>query len=150
MSSPTAEQERRGTRRAVRQVVDDRGEAGWPFVAPTLLGTLEARGAISPAMRRAGEIFHETFFLAHLHGLRSAPLDREPRSGGYAPQHEPVSVERAKGRVHEAIKALGGSDSVAGRCCWFVVGCDDSVRGWVLREATRGHPISESVGKGPS
>ena len=38
--------------------------------------------------------------------------------------------------------ALGGDDSPAGSCVWFVVGLEMAVREWAARSGWSGRPVS--------
>jgi hypothetical protein len=54
----------------------------------------------------------------------------------------------ARRRVFAALDALGGQDSPAGSCVWFVVGLEMSVREWAQRQGWGGRPVHGPVAQG--
>lgn len=143
--SPERRQHDRVTR-APDQVADTAGAIGSPWRAEGLLARLERHGDIGPRERAAGEHFAYLFHLAHLDPLRAADVMR-----GSASPHAslpPNYAEHARRRVSDALLALGGSNSPAGSCAWFVLGSEMSIRQWALRQGWAGRPIREQVAKG--
>ena len=71
--------------------------------------------------------------------------------GCRAPVASPDLNERqlhARRRVHEAMEALGGISSPAGRCVWHVVGLQRSVREWAMRQGWGGRPVRQEQAQG--
>ncbi len=54
----------------------------------------------------------------------------------------------ARRRVNTALDALGGHDSPAGSCVWFVVGLEMSVREWAARRGWSGRPVPQPIAGG--
>jgi hypothetical protein len=54
----------------------------------------------------------------------------------------------ARRRVNAALDALGGHDSPAGSCVWFVVGLEMSVREWAARQGWSGRPVPQPIASG--
>jgi len=50
--------------------------------------------------------------------------------------------------VNTALDALGGHDSPAGSCVWFVVGLEMSVREWAARRGWSGRPVPQPIAGG--
>jgi hypothetical protein len=57
-------------------------------------------------------------------------------------------ADRSEERVAKPIGALGGHDSPAGSCVWFVVGLEFSVREWAQRRGWSGRPVHGPVAQG--
>jgi hypothetical protein len=96
-------------------------------------------------MHEAGQIFRTLF--------RSAAIDSMPTSqlirlrGSTADQLSNRQID-ARRRVFAAIDALGGHDSPAGSCVWFVVGLEMSVREWSARRGWSGRPVPQPIAGG--
>jgi hypothetical protein len=54
----------------------------------------------------------------------------------------------ARRRVAAALNALGGHDSAAGSCAWYVVGLEMSVREWAMRQGWGGRPVPPPQAQG--
>lgn len=54
----------------------------------------------------------------------------------------------ARVRVNRALDALGGLDSPAGSCIWYVVGLQCSVREWSMRQGWSGRPVDRKTAQG--
>jgi hypothetical protein len=130
--------------RAAEQIVDAMGVAGAPWRVEGLLGRLERSGAIGARERMAGETFQKCFRLAGMDPLRAAGMAQ--RTHGSVPD-APLGIW-ARERINMALDALGGLGSPCGTACWFVLGCEMSLREWALREGWGGKPIREEVAKG--
>lgn len=109
------------------------------------LGQMLANGTITPQMHEAGQIFRALF--------RSAALDRIATSqlirlAGATNDDMPNRQIDARRRIANAIDALGGHDSPAGSCVWFVVGLEFSVREWAQRQGWSGRPVHGPVAQG--
>jgi hypothetical protein len=66
-------------------------------------------------------------------------------------RREPNLNERqldTRRRVHAALQALGGINSPAGSCVWHVVGLQQSVRAWAMRQGWSGRPIRQEQAQG--
>jgi hypothetical protein len=139
------EQHGRVTRETV-QIADAHGNIGSPFRAENLLAQLERRGDIGARERTAGEKFHELFRIANLDPLRAADMGQ--RIHGANGSHMPHGSEWARGRINDALDALGGHGSPCGSAAWFILGDELSMREWATREGWGGRPIREEVAKG--
>ena len=116
-----------------------------PRRAADLLGRLEVNGTITAEMREAGRLFHAHFRAAALDPLRAAPLIRLPGGPKLA---ETERVVGAKRRIMAALDALGGADSAAGSCAWYVLGCGASIREWAARWGWNGRPVGHAQAQG--
>ena len=97
-------------------------------------------------MHDAAKDFQAAFIVANLDPLRALPILRVPGTG-----REPDLNERqldARRRVHEALEALGGLSSPAGSCVWHVVGLQQSVREWAMRQGWSGRPVRQEQAQG--
>ena len=110
------------------------------------LGKMLRAGTIDQAMHDAAKDFQADFIVAQLDPLRAVPILRVPGTG-----REPDLSGRqlhARGRVHQAIAALGGISSPAGSCVWHVVGLQRSVREWATRQGWGGRPVRQEQAQG--
>jgi len=110
------------------------------------LGQMLRSGTIDQAMHDAAKEFQAAFIVANLDPLRAIPILRVPGTG-----REPELNERqldARRRVHEALQALGGLSSPAGSCVWHVVGLQQSVREWAIRQGWGGRPVRQEQAQG--
>lgn len=131
--------------RVAEQITDADGKIGNPWRAIGLLAMMEARGAITPGMRAAGVLFHANFILAHLEPLRAADPGRVGGCGAVPVRY---GSQAAKDAVCAALNALGGDDTLAGCCAWFVLGHKDSLTTWAARERGKGRNISTENASG--
>lgn len=131
--------------RIADQITDSAGDIGNPYRAIGLLTALENRGAITPAMRQAGERFHELFILAHHETLHAADMGRVGGCGSTPAYH---GSQAAKDAIEGALKALGGRHSPAGCCAWLVLGCEYSLRRFAIQEGWMGRPLRVEVATG--
>jgi hypothetical protein len=109
------------------------------------LGMMLANGTITPQMHEAGSIFRSLFRSAALNGIATSQLIR---LAGATNDDMPNRQVDARRRVANAIDALGGHDSPAGSCVWFVVGLEFSVREWAQRQGWSGRPVHGPVAQG--
>ena len=130
--------------RSKLQIRDSNDAIGAPWVVKGLLARLEASKAIGAPERLAGEHFRDEFARAGLDPLRALDMGKLP--GGSHPGH--CGNVRAQQRVWEALKALGGISSPMGSCAWFVLGCENSVREWAMREGWNGKPLNQQRAAG--
>jgi len=110
------------------------------------LGKMLRTGTITQEMHDAAKDFQASFIVANLDSLRAVPILRVPGTG-----REPELNERqlhARRRVHDAMAALGGISSPAGSCVWYVVGLQQSVREWAMRQGWGGRPVDLKEAKG--
>ena len=110
------------------------------------LGRLLRAGAIDQAMYDSAKDLQASFIVANLDPLRALPILRVPGTG-----RPPDLNERqlhARDRVHKALEALGGISSPAGSCVWHVVGLQQSVREWAMRQGWGGRPVDQKEAKG--
>jgi len=123
-------------------------ETGTPVLhrrAIDTLGLMLANGTITPEMHEAGCIFRTLFRSAALDGIATSQMIRLAGA-----THGDVSNRQldARRRVAEALDALGGHDSPAGSCAWFVIGLEFSVREWAMRQGWAGRPVHGPVAQG--
>ena len=110
------------------------------------LGKLLRSGAVTEAMHDAGRAFQRDFQFAGLDPLRARPMDVPP-GGGRASDLTDRQLD-ARGRVQEALDALGGLNGPAGSAAWHILGCGCSVREWALRRRWAGRPIRQEQAQG--
>ena len=123
-------------------------ETGVPVAhrrAVDTLGAMLANGTITPAMHEAGVIFRTQFRAAALDGIATSQLIRLASATTDALSSRQIDARR---RVAEAVDALGGHDSPAGSCVWFVIGLEFSIREWAMRRGWSGRPVHGPVGQG--
>jgi hypothetical protein len=111
------------------QIPDSEGGIGVPLIALSALAIMERHNTITPQMRGIGETFHTQFRLASLDGLKAASVDRIPMNFSVA-SWRAGGNERARRRVADAIKLLGGDATVPASCAWHVLGLEWSLREW--------------------
>jgi hypothetical protein len=96
-------------------------------------------------MHEAGCMFRTQFRSAALDGIAtSQPI---PLPGATADEISELQIE-ARRRVGLALDVLGGHDSPAGPCVWFVVGLEFSVSEWAQRQGWAGRIVHGPVGQG--
>ena len=109
------------------------------------LGQMLANGTITQEMHDAGATFRALFYVAALDGVTRSALVRQP--GGSTDMLSERSLD-ARRRVATALNALGGHDSAAGSCAWYVVGLEMSVREWAMRQGWGGRPVPPPQAQG--
>lgn len=109
------------------------------------LGLMLAHGSITPQMHEAGCIFRTLFRSAAIDSMSTSQLIRLPGSTADRLSNRQLEARR---RVLAAIDALGGHDSPAGSCVWFVVGLEMSVREWSARRGWSGRPVPQPIAGG--
>jgi hypothetical protein len=102
-------------------------------------------GTITPQMHEAGCIFRTLFHSAAIDGMATSQLIRLPGSTAGTTSNRQLDARR---RVSSALDALGGHDSPAGSCIWFVVGLEMSIREWAMRHGWSGRPVHGPVAQG--
>ncbi len=110
------------------------------------LGRMLRAGTITPAMHDAARDFQARFTIAALDNLRTTSLVRIS-GGGHAADLTDRQVG-ARENVHRVMAALGGINSPAGSCVWYVVGLQYSVREWAMRQGWGGRPVHGSQAQG--
>lgn len=109
------------------------------------LGRMLTNGTITKEMYDAGMIFRAHFRGAAIGNMATSPLHRLPgRALDGMSEH---SVD-ARMKIAAAIVALGGHESAAASCAWYVVGDECSVREWSMRQGWRGRPIPTAQAQG--
>ncbi|PWS35977.1 hypothetical protein DFH01_20710 [Falsiroseomonas bella] len=129
----------------VREADPDTGSPVEHRRAVDTLAMMLANGTITPQMHEAGQIFRTLFRSAALDGIATSQLTR---LAGATNDDMPNRQIDARRRVASAIDALGGHDSPAGSCVWFVVGLEFSVREWAQRQGWSGWPVHGPVAQG--
>lgn len=110
------------------------------------LGKMLRAGTIDETMYDAAKDLQASFIVANLDPLRALPILRVPGTGR-APDLNERQLH-ARDRVHKALEALGGISSPAGSCVWHVVGLQQSVREWAMRQGWGGRPVDQKEAKG--
>ena len=128
-------------------IADEGGRPSRPYRRVDLLGWLARKGTITPEMRQAGEDFHALFQRASLDPLRAPDLARTPHLGARRLDRS-ESQEAAREKLSRALAAVGGLSSPAGSCLWFVVGCENSIKDWALRQGWNGRAIGQEQASG--
>lgn len=109
------------------------------------VGRMLMNGTITKEMYDAGMIFRAHFRGAAIGNMATSPLHRLPgRALDGMSEH---SVD-ARMKIDAAIVALGGHESAAASCAWYVVGDECSVREWSMRQGWRGRPIPTAQAQG--
>jgi len=109
------------------------------------LGLMLSHGSITQDMHDAGQLFRSLFRRAAFDTMATSQLLRisgRPEDGASTLQAD------ARRRVAVALDALGGHESPAGSCIWFVVGLEFSVRDWAARQGWAGKPVHGPIGQG--
>jgi hypothetical protein len=123
-------------------------DSGTPILhrrAVDSLGVLLANGTISSQMHEAGVIFRTLFQRAAFDRIRTMPLIRI--AGGAADAlSESQAVAREK--VVRAVDALGGFANPAGSVAWYVVGLEQTIREWSMRQGWGGRPMNPAQAQG--
>ena len=109
------------------------------------LGLMLTNGNITPQMHEAGCIFRTLFRSAAIDSMATSQLIRLPGSTADRLSDRQLDARR---RVLNALDALGGPDSPAGSCVWFVVGLEISVREWAARRGWSGRPVAQPIAGG--
>jgi hypothetical protein len=109
------------------------------------LGQMLINGTITPQMHEAGSIFRTLFRSAAIDSMSTSQLIRLPGSTADRLSNRQLDARR---RVLAALDALGGHDSPAGSCIWFVVGLEMSVREWAARRGWSGRPVPQPIAGG--
>jgi hypothetical protein len=110
------------------------------------LGRMLRAGTITPPMHDAARDFQARFTIAALDNIRTTSLVRIS-GGGHAADLTDRQVA-ARQNVHRVMAALGGINSPAGSCVWYVVGLQYSVREWAMRQGWGGRPVHGSQAQG--
>ena len=129
----------------VRDADPDTGSPVAHRRAVDTLGLMLANGNITPQMHEAGCIFRTLFRSAALDTMSTSQIIRLPGSTADRLSNRQLDARR---RVFTAMDALGGDDSPAGSCVWFVVGLEMSVREWSARSGWSGRPVHGPVAQG--
>jgi len=129
----------------IREADPETGRPVRHYRAIDTLGVMLANGTITQDMHDAGTYFRLLF--------RRAALDVMPRSQLLRVSRQPNNdlPDRcidARRKVSRAIEALGGHNSPAGSCAWYVLGLEHSVRDWARRQGWAGKPIGHAQAQG--
>jgi len=149
---PTPERDKHGRiERLDRPIADEAGGSARPYRAVDTLATMERRGSITAAMRRAGEDFRARFATAQLDPLRALDYARLRNGGGargIRGEEPGLRVESARTAVWRAVLAVGGPASPGGSCLWHVVGWGRSLKEWALEQGWSGRRVSQEAASG--
>ena len=109
------------------------------------LGVLLANDTITAQMHEAGVVFRTLFQRAAFERIRTMPLLRIAGSTA-DPLTESQAVAREK--VVRAIDALGGFASPSGSIAWYVIGLEQTIREWSLRQGWGGRAMNPAQAQG--
>ena len=144
--APTAERCARGpVERLAKPIADTGGAVARPYRSIDILAAMERRGAITAAMRAAGETFRDYFAAAQLEPLRAGDLLRSGSAGRAEPG---LRAEAAREKVWRAIVAVGGLASAGGSCLWHVVGLELALKQWALEQGWSGRRVTQEIAAG--
>jgi hypothetical protein len=132
--------------RLSQPIADIDGAIARPYRAIDILGAMERRGAITQAMRAAGEHFRERFAAASLDPLRAASFEWRPK--GSVAAMPGLRAEAARQAVWRALCAVGGLASPAGSVLWHVIGFERTLKEWALQQGWAGRRIREETASG--
>jgi hypothetical protein len=131
------------------QVKDSYGRLGSPSRTVDTIGIMLMRGTITETQWRAGGIFQNQFARAQLEGLKAVDWLKIGGGSGKGPSNMRDSVMSARDDVFYAVRALGGTMSASGACCYHVLGLGESVKEWSERFAlSHGRPLSREAASG--
>jgi len=123
-------------------------ETGTPILhrrAVDSLGVLLAKGSITREMHEAGCIFRALFQRAAFARIRTMSMIRLPSgTGDLLSESQAVARER----IGHALLQLGGFTSPAGSIAWHVLGLEQSLRDWALRQGWNGRPVTPTLAHG--
>lgn len=109
------------------------------------LGLMLTHGSITQEMHDAGQLFRSLFRRACFDTMATSQLLRVARTSSDGAS--PLQID-AQQKVATAIDVLGGHESPAGSCIWFVVGLEFSIRDWAARQGWAGKPVHGPIGQG--
>jgi hypothetical protein len=110
------------------------------------LGKMLRSGTITQEMHDAAKDLQAAFIIANLDPIRALPILRV-RGGRREPDLSDRQLD-ARRRVHAAMQGLGGILSPAGSCVWHVVGLQQSVREWAMRQGWNGRSVRQEQAQG--
>jgi hypothetical protein len=129
----------------VREADPDTGSTVVHRRAVDTLGMMLANGTITQEMHDAGGYFRTLFRRAALDGMPRSQLMRLSGKAAADPSDRTIDARR---RIAEALDLLGGHDSAAGSCAWYVLGLETSVREWAMRQGWGGRPVAPPQAQG--
>jgi hypothetical protein len=109
------------------------------------LGLMLAHGSITQEMHDAGQRFRSLFRRAAFDTMATSQLLRVSPAASDGVSTLQIDAQQ---KIATAIDVLGGHDSPAGSCAWFVVGLEFSVRDWAARQGWAGKPVHGPIGQG--
>lgn len=139
---PTVEREGHGAVELVDRFTDPDGRGVRLWRALYTLELMERNGTITRQQLLAGEAFHQHFRVAALDGLKAAALDRLPGNGD---ADRSPGNDRARRRIAEAIRMLGGQGRLPASCAWHVLGLEWSLREWAEKCLSGRHVVAVGV-----
>ncbi len=134
-----------GFSEAVRGVDPDTGCPVAHRRAVDTLGLLLANGSITPQMHDAGVMFRALFQRAAHDRVRTMPL---LRVGGTSLDALTESQSVAREKLAQVLQLLGGISSPAGSIVWHVIGLENSIRDWALRQGWSGRHMHPAQAQG--
>lgn len=113
---------------AEKQIKDANDEIGAPYRAVDVLDRLLAEGLIDDDEFKAGREFQDDFDKACLNGQRSVDLSRPFVQSGFREAVLAVNAERARNKIGDLVRLMGGHGSACASICWAVLGERRSLR----------------------
>lgn len=113
---------------ATGQIKDANDEIAAPYRVVDVLDRLLAEGLIDDHEFRAGREFQDDFDKACLNGQRSVDLSRPFVQSGFREAVLAVNAERARSRIGDLVRLMGGHGSACASICWAVLGERRSLR----------------------
>jgi len=109
------------------------------------LGMMLANDTIAQEMHDAGALFGALFRKAAIEHVVTSTFLRMP---GRRADHLSETSAHARIKIADAMDVLGGHDTAAGSCAWYVLGCGASVREWAIRRGWGGRPVAPPQAQG--
>lgn len=145
--TPTPERRTHGALTRAPRYLEQDGVTRVVWQGLDTTGIMLARGTISDAMKRAADLFHEYFQRAGLDALHGSDPARTPvRLTGLVLENR--GADAARHQVLTALDALGGLSEPGGSCAWHVLGLEESLKAWVMRERWGNRPIDRVAASG--
>jgi hypothetical protein len=130
-------------------MVEERDPEGWPVrhcKTVDTVGRLVRSGLARPEWAAAADRFRRDFRLAQFDPLSASDLQRTRGAGGRGAIVD--RVEDARQRLSDAVAGMGGLSAPAGSIVWHVVGSEQTLNDWALRQVWGGRPLRHEVATG--
>ncbi len=130
-------------------LVEERDPEGWPVrhcKTVDTIGRLVRSGLARPEWAVAADRFRRDFRLAQFDPLSAGDLQRMRGAGGRGAIMD--RVEDARQRLFDAVAGMGGLSAPAGSIVWHVIGAEQTLNEWSLRQVWGGRPLRHEVATG--